>query len=394
MPKMTVRDIDVAHRQVFLRVDFNVPIDAAGKITEDVRIREALPTIRYLIEHKAKVVIGTHLGRPKGVDEKLRMGVVGQRLSQILGQPVTVTRDCIGPEVEKAVSAMNDGEVLLLENLRFYAQEEKNDDAFAKALSRLADLYVNDAFGTMHRAHASIVAITRYLPSTVGLLAQKEIEIMGKLLTSPAHPFATIIGGAKISDKVAMLENIMGKIDYLLIGGGLAATFLKAASREVGKSLIEDDMLSTAARLMDNAKKRKIELLLPEDAVVADEIKASARTSIVTVDKILPDVRIVDIGPKTAIRFAQTLSKCNTVFWNGPMGIFEIPEFAGGTKIIGQKLASLKATTVTGGGSTAEAVIKLGLADKFSFVSTGGGAALEFLSGLTLPGVAAIPDKK
>ena len=387
MDKMTVRDVDVGGKRVLVRVDFNVPLDKeTGAITDDSRIQATLPTIRHLVDRGARVILCSHLGRPKGkADEKLRMGVVAQRLSQILGQPVITTQDCIGPEVENAVAKLKSGDVLLLENVRFHPEEEANDDFFAQALSRLADVYVNDAFGASHRAHASIVGITKYLPAVAGLLVEKEINALGGILKHPAHPFAALLGGAKVSDKVGMLENIMDKVDFLLIGGGMAATFLKARSYGTGKSLVEVDALDTAADLMAKATGNRVRLLLPVDVLVADEISAEAKVKVVSIQNIPPMSSIVDIGPETIKRFSQELTKSKTIFWNGPMGIYEIPRFAEGTKSMARLLASLNATTVIGGGSSAEIVTEMKLADKMSFVSTGGGASLRFLGSRELP---------
>lgn len=396
MDKMTVRDVDVSGKRVLVRVDFNVPLDKeTGAITDDSRIQATLPTIRHLVDRGARVILCSHLGRPKGkADEKLRMGVVAQRLSQILGQPVITTQDCIGPEVENAVAKLKSGDVLLLENVRFHPEEEANDDFFAQALSRLADVYVNDAFGASHRAHASIVGITKYLPAVAGLLVEKEINALGGILKHPAHPFAALLGGAKVSDKVGMLENIMDKVDFLLIGGGMAATFLKARSYETGKSLVEVDTLDTAADLMAKATGNRVRLLLPVDVLVADEISAEAKVKVVSIQNIPPMSSIVDIGPETIKRFSQELTKSKTIFWNGPMGIYEIPRFAEGTKSMARLLASLNATTVIGGGSSAEIVTEMKLADEMSFVSTGGGASLRFLGGRELPGLQALLNKK
>jgi phosphoglycerate kinase len=396
MDKMTVRDVDVSGKRVLIRVDFNVPLDKeTGAITDDSRIQATLPTIRHLVDRGARVILCSHLGRPKGkADEKLRMGVVAQRLSQILGQPVITTQDCIGPEVEKAVAKLKSGDVLLLENVRFHPEEEANDDFFAQALSRLADVYVNDAFGASHRTHASIVGITRYLPAVAGLLVEKEINALEGILKHPAHPFAALLGGAKVSDKVGMLENIMDKVDFLLIGGGIAATFLKARSYETGKSLVEVDTLDTAADLMAKATGNRVRLLLPVDVLVADEISAEAKVKVVSIQNIPPTSSIVDIGPETIKRFSQELTKSKTIFWNGPMGIYEIPRFAEGTKSMARLLASLNATTVIGGGSSAEIVTEMKLADRMSFVSTGGGASLRFLGGRELPGLQALLNKK
>ena len=396
MPKMTVKDIEVRNKRVLVRVDFNVPLnEKTGEITDDNRIRAALPTIQYLTEQRAKVILMSHLGRPKGkVVEDLRLGIAARRFSEILGQPVSMAPDCVGSDVENMVDTMKAGDVLMLENLRFHAEEESGDASFARALARLGDVYVNDAFGAAHRAHASVSAIAQYLPAAAGFLMEKEVENLDKILESPARPFAALLGGAKISDKVSMLENIMDKVDYIMVGGGMAATFLKAKSYEVGQSLIESDMLETSKLLMELAQKEKVNLMLPVDVVVADEVSDEAKTEIVSVEKIPKEKRIVDMGPQTVSDFSRELQKCKTIFWNGPMGIFEIPRFARGTQELAKLLAGLEAMTVIGGGSTAEAVSDLGLAGKMTFVSTGGGASLEFLSGDKLPGVEALLDRK
>ncbi len=395
MEKLTVRDIDVSNKKVLVRVDFNVPTDEeTGAITDDSRIRATLPTIKYLIEQKARIILCSHLGQPGGkVVEKLRLTAAAQRLTQILGKEVKVTRDCIGEETKQAVASLKSGEILLLENLRFHPEEEKNDSSFARALAELADIYVNDAFGAAHRSHASTAGITRYLPAVAGMLLEKEVDTLGGILKNPTHPFALLLGGAKVSDKVGMLANIISKADFLLIGGGMAATFLKAKSIEVGKSLVENDKLDFAAGLMEKAGKNGVRLLLPSDVVVADEISAQAKGKVTATEKILPQQRIVDIGDRTIRDFETELRKCRTIFWNGPMGIFELPQFAEGTKAMAKLLASLKASTIIGGGSTAEIVTKLKLADKMTFVSTGGGASLTFLGGQALPGVTALQDK-
>jgi len=394
MEKITLRDIEVGGKKVLVRVDFNVPLDEeAGVITDDSRIRAALPTIKYLIEQRARVILCSHLGRPKGrVVEKLRLAVVGQHLSQILGQQVVVTRDCIGSEVEKAIEKLEGGDVLLLENIRFHPEEEENDASFAQALARLADLYVNDAFGASHRAHASIVGITKYLPAVAGFLIEKELSVLEGILTNPVHPFVGLVGGAKVSDKISALENILNKVDCLLIGGGMASTLLKAKSYEVGLS-VKEDKLDVAGKLIEEADRRGVRLLLPVDMVIADRLGAEAKLETVAIEKIPPDWRIVDIGPLTIKDFAAELEKSKTIFWNGPMGVYEIPRFAQGTQAIARLLAGLDATTIIGGGSTAEVVIEMGLADKMTFVSTGGGASLRFLGGETLPGVEALLDK-
>ncbi len=395
MDKMTIRDIDVSGKRVLVRVDFNVPMDVkTGTITDDSRIREALPTIKYLIEHAARVILISHLGRPKGkVVDELRLAPVAQRLSQILGQQVGVAVNCIGPGVEKSVETLRAGDVLLLENLRFHSDEETGSADFAKSLARLGDVFVNDAFGTSHRAHASISGIAQFLPAVAGLLLEKEVDTLGGLLKNPAHPFTSVFGGAKVSDKVKMLENIEDKLDCLLIGGGMAATFLKAKSCEVGRSLIEADSIGIAAELMKRAAKNGVCLILPVDVVVADELSDEAKGEIVSVDSIPADKMIADIGPQTIKNFRQELQRSRTVFWNGPVGVEEIPQFARGTKEIARIIAGLKATTIIGGGSTAEMINDMGLGDKVTFVSTGGGASLKFLGGEALPGVAALMDK-
>ena len=396
MSKMTVSDIAVGGKKVLVRVDFNVPLDEkTGEITDDTRIRATLPTIQYLIERGARVILISHLGRPEGkVVNELRMAVVAQRLSQILGQQVGVATNCIGPEVRKSIKALRSGHVLLLENLRFHSDEETGSAAFAQALARLGDIFVNDAFGTSHRAHASIAGIANYLPAVAGLLLEEEIKTLGGILENPARSFACLIGGAKVSDKVGLLENIMSKVNYLLIGGSMAATFLKAKSYEVGQSLIETDRLDTAVNLMEKASRNKVRLVLPVDVVIANEINNEAKVEIVPVENIPENRKIVDIGPQTIRNFSTGLKKCKTVYWNGPMGIYEIPQFAVGTQAMANLLANLEATTIIGGGSTAEVVNQMGLADKVDFVSTGGGAALRFLGGEKLPGVEALLDKE
>jgi phosphoglycerate kinase len=395
MDKLTIRDIEVSGKRVLVRVDFNVPIDdKTGDITDDSRIRATLPTIDYLVDHEAKVILCSHLGRPGGkVVDKLSLAIVARRLSQILRQPVAVAKDCIGPEIEKTVASLESGDVLLLENLRFHSDEENGSASFAQALARLGDIFVNDAFGTSHRAHASIVGVTRYLPAVAGLLLEKEINSLGSVLENPPRPFGLLIGGAKVSDKVGMLDNIMGKVDSILIGGGMAATFLKAKSYEVGLSLI-DDSLDTAARLMERAARNGVRLILPDDVMVAKTISNRARVGCVSIGNIPHHKRIVDIGALTISNFTKELEKCKTVFWNGPMGIYEIDRFSEGTKAMVRIIADLNATTIVGGGSTAEIVIEMKLAEKMTFVSTGGGASLRFLGGETLPGVEVLLDRK
>jgi phosphoglycerate kinase len=336
----------------------------------------------------------SHFGRPKGkVVDGMRLAPVAACLSLLMGQPVKTATDCVGPEVEKIARALKPGDVLLLENLRFHPEEEAGDPAFARALAGLGDIYVNDAFGTSHRAHASISGVAQYLPAVAGFLLEKEINTLGGLIESPAHPFTSLFGGAKVSDKVAVLNNIMGKVDCLLIGGGMAATFLKARSIDVGTSLVEAETVETAAGLITDAEKRKVRLLLPVDVVVADELDDTSASEIVLVNAIPPARRIADIGPKTVEIFSRELKSSRTVFWNGPMGVHEITRFAAGTRALATLLSELKATTVVGGGSTAEVIETMGLADRVTFVSTGGGASLEFLGGEKLPGVEALKEK-
>lgn len=393
--KKTVRDIDVKGIKVLVRVDFNVPLDRkTNAITDDTRIRAVLPTIKYLVNNGAKVILCSHLGRPKGrIVEELRLAPVGQHLSELLGQTVRVLDDCIGTQVEDIVSNLSEGEVVLLENLRFHPEEENNDPDFARALSRLADVFVDDAFGVAHRSHASNVGVTAYLPAVAGFLIETELDFMGKALDNPTRPFLALIGGAKISDKIRLLENIMEKVDTLLIGGGMACVFLSAQGYQVGQSLIEGDESSIARRLLEKAMGNEVKLILPTDVVIADKVSEEATTRVVPLDKATPNWYIVDIGPQTIELFSTELSQCGTVIWNGPMGIFEFPKFSHGTRAMAKFLANIKATTIICGGSTAEAVQEIGLADKMSHVSTGGGAALKFLEGETLPGIAALLDR-
>lgn len=396
MDKMTIRDIKVAGKRVLVRVDFNVPLDRkTGAITDDSRIRAALPTIRYLLQHDAKIILMSHLGRPDGkVVEGLRMVIIAQRLSELLGKPVKYAPDSIGPQVEAMVAGLKNGDILLLENLRFHPGEEATYPVFTQSLARLADIYVNDAFGSAHRPHASITGVAGILPSAVGFLMEKEIKTLSSLLENPERPFVSLIGGAKISDKVTILHKLINKVDSLLIGGGMAATFLKVEGYEIGKSLFEPDKLDVAIKLMRSAEDKKVRLELPIDGVVATEVDAASTQQVAPVGAIPKDKQIVDIGPQTIKNFSEELRRARTVFWNGPVGIYEVAPFAKGTHEIARVIASLKATTVIGGGSTSEVVRELKLTDKMTFVSTGGGASLEFLSLGTLPGVEAIPDKK
>jgi len=387
MDRKTVKDIDVKGKRVLVRVDFNVPL-AGGEVADDTRIRAALPTIWYLLNQGAAVILISHLGRPKGeVREDLRMDPVARRLSELLGQDVVKADDCIGPDVEAAAARLNPGEVLLLENLRFHKEERENDPTFAAKLAALAELYVNDAFGAAHRAHASVSGVPAYLPAVAGFLMEKELNFLGAALERPEHPFVAILGGAKISDKISLVENLLSKVDTLLIGGGMANTFLKAQGYEVGESLVEEESLPLAREIVAKAGKR---LVLPSDVMVADAFDAQARAKTVGVDEVPTGWRILDIGPKTVELFGERLALAKTVVWNGPMGVFEFPRFAQGTVAIAQKLARIEAMTIIGGGDTAAAVRQAGQADKMSHISTGGGASLEFLEGKTLPGVAAL----
>ncbi len=396
MPKKTIEDIKVEGKRILLRVDFNVPLNInTGAISDDSRIRASLPTIKYLIDHKAKVILCSHLGRPGGkVVKELRMAPVAQRLSQLMGLPVGTASDCIGRKVESKVKTLKEGDILVLENLRFYPEEEADDANFARKLARLADIYVNDAFGTAHRAHASTVGVAKYLPAVAGFLMNKELKVMEKLLYNPERPSACLIGGAKVSDKIELLQNMLKKVNVLLVGGGMAATFLKAQGYEVGYSLVEEDKLGLAKKLLQEAREWRVPFLLPIDAVVAEEIRAGAPTSIVPTTKIPSGSHIVDIGPQSVELFYGELRKCRTIMWNGPMGIYEIPQFAQGTRSIASFLSALNATTIIGGGSSAEVVQAMGLTDKMTHVSTGGGASLRFLEGVTLPGVKVLLDKK
>jgi phosphoglycerate kinase len=396
MPKKTVEDIDVKGKRVLLRVDFNVPLNIdTGAVSDDSRIRASLPTIKYLVDHKAMVIICSHLGRPDGkVVESLRMAPAAQSLSRLMGLPVSTASDCVGAEVESKVRKLREGDIVVLENLRFHPEEEANDPEFTRKLARLADVYVDDAFSTAHRVHASIVGVAKHLPAVAGFLMRKELNVMESLLHNPERPWACLIGGAKVSDKIELLQNMLRKVDMLLVGGGMAVTFLKAQGYKVGNSLVEDDKLDLAKELLQEAKEWKVPLLLPVDAVVAREIKAEASTKVVPIASIPAGSRIVDIGPKSIERFYSELKKCHTVLWNGPMGIYEIPQFAQGTRSIASFLSTLDATTIIGGGSSAEVVEEMGLTDKMTHVSTGGGASLKFLEGVTLPGVEVLLDKE
>jgi len=392
--KKTIDDIDVNGKRVLVRVDFNVPLDENRNITDDRRIREALPTIKYLIEHNAKVILVSHLGRPKGkFDEKYSMAPVAKRLQELLGKPVTLAKDVIGERAKSCIAAMKPGDVVLLENVRFHAEEEKNDPDFAKALASLADIYVNDAFGTAHRAHASTAGVAKYLPAVAGYLIKKELDIMGKALENPDRPFVAVLGGAKVSDKIGVINNLLDKVDTLIIGGAMAYTFFRAMGYSTGNSLVEEDKIDLAKELMEKAKEKGVELLLPVDNVVAKELKADTEYKTVSSEAMPDGWQGVDIGPETIKIFSQAIEKAKTVVWNGPMGVFEIAPFAVGTRAIAEAMSKCQGVTIVGGGDSAAAVEQLGYADKITHISTGGGASLEFLEGKELPGIAALNDK-
>lgn len=398
MNKKTIRDIDLAGKRVLVRVDFNVPLDSQQHITDDTRVRAALPTIRYLLDQGAAVILMSHLGRPDGkVVETLRLAPVAQRLSELLGRPVEVAAESVGPAVEAQARALRPGQVLLLENLRFHKEEEKNDPDFARQLAVLGEVYVNDAFGTAHRAHASTEGVTRYLSGVAGFLMEKEINFLGSALEHPRRPFAAIIGGAKVSDKIAVLERLISMVNTLLIGGGMANTFLKAEGFEIGDSLFEAGKLDVARDLVAKARQRGIQFLLPVDVVVADRFAADATHKVVPYDNVPESWRILDIGPETIEAFREALADAQTIVWNGTLGVAEMPAFAKGTNAIIEILARRTragATTIIGGGDSAAAVEEAGAAENMTHVSTGGGASLEFLEGRILPGVAALQDKE
>jgi len=397
MNKKTIRDIDVAGKRVLVRVDFNVPLDAQQHITDDTRITAALPTIQYLLDHRAAVILMSHLGRPKGkAVDTMRLTPVAQHLSALLDKPVQMAPDCIGPAVEALAKNLQPGHVLLLENLRFHNEEEQNDAEFARQLASLGELYVNDAFGTAHRAHASTEGVTHYMPGVAGFLMEKEINYLGGALENPRRPFAAIIGGAKVSDKIAVLERLISMVDILLIGGGMANTFLKAEGYEIGDSLFEEGKVDVAKELITKARQRGLKLLLPTDVTIADRFAADATHKVVASTEVSPGWRIMDIGPESIAAFRQALEGAQTIVWNGTLGVAEMPPFAKGSDAIIEILAERTgagATTIIGGGDSAAAVDQAGAADKMSHVSTGGGASLEFLEGRVLPGVAALQDK-
>ena len=393
--KKTVKDVDVRGKKVLLRCDFNVPQDKeTGEITSDKRIVAALPTIRYLLENGAAVIACSHLGKPKGEwKEKLTLAPVAKRLGELLGREVVFAKDVIGEDAKAKAAALKGGEIMLLENLRFHIEEEKNDPAFAKQLASLAELYVSDAFGTVHRAHASTAGVAAYLPAVSGLLVAKELEVMGKALDDPKRPFVAVLGGAKVSDKINVINNLLEKADTVIIGGGMAYTFSKAQGGEIGTSLLEADKLDYALEMLRKAKERGVKLLLPVDTVCAKEFKADAEPVTCDAGKIPADMMGLDIGPKTVALFCDAVKGAGTIVWNGPMGVFEFPAFAVGTKAMAKALAESGAVTIIGGGDSAAAAEQLGFADRITHISTGGGASLEFLEGKELPGVACLLDK-
>ncbi|MFJ3389188.1 phosphoglycerate kinase [Lysinibacillus sp. NPDC086135] len=391
--KKTMKDIDVKGKRVFVRVDFNVPM-AEGAITDETRIRAAIPTIEYLVEQGGKVILASHLGRPKGeVKEDMRLTAVGVRLAELMGKPVTKLDESIGQEVEEAVANMQNGDIILLENVRFHAGEEKNDPALAEQFAKLADVYVNDAFGAAHRAHASTEGITKYVPAVSGYLMQKELDVLGKALSNPERPFTAIIGGAKVKDKIGVIESLLEKVDHLIIGGGLSFTFIKAQGYDIGKSLLEEDKIDLAKSFIEKAKAKGVQLHMPIDAVVASEFSKDAETQIVDVNAIPADWMGLDIGPKTAAKYAEVIKNSKLIIWNGPMGVFEMDKFANGTKTVADAMATTTGYTVIGGGDSAAAVEKFEVADKMDHISTGGGASLELMEGKELPGIVALNDK-
>ncbi len=394
MAKKTIEDIQVLGKKVLVRCDFNVPLDENKMITDETRIRGALPTIKYLLQHGAKVILCSHLGRPKGgFDMKYSLKPVAERLSQLLGKEVKLAADVIGPSAQELSNALKDGEAIILENVRFHKEEEKNDPEFAKALASLAEIYVNDAFGTAHRAHASTEGVANYLPAVAGYLIGKELDIMGKALENPERPFVAILGGAKVSDKIGVINNLLEKVDVLIIGGGMSYTFQKALGGHIGKSLLEADKVDLAKELMEKAKQKGVKLLLPVDNEAGESFSNDTLRITVHSKEIPEGFEGMDIGPKTQVIFANEIAQAKTVIWNGPMGVFEFENFATGTRTIAKAMAESGAITIIGGGDSAAAVEQMGFAHKMTHVSTGGGASLEYLEGKELPGVVALNDK-
>lgn len=394
MDKKTMQDVDVNGKKVFVRVDYNVPMDDKQNITNDTRIRATLPTLKYLLEHNAALVLACHLGRPKGERvPKYSVQPVARRLAELIGKEVKYAPDCVGPEAEKLAAALKPGEILLLENLRYHKEEEKNDPQFAKQLAALADIAVNDAFGVSHRAHASVEGIAKHIEMVAGFLMEKEIRFVGQAVTNPERPFVAIIGGAKVSDKIGVISNLLDKVDTLIIGGGMAHTFDAAKGYGIGKSICEPDKYELALELLKKAQAKGVKVVLPVDLVIADKFAPDAKTRIVDVDKVDPDWQALDSGPKTSALYAEALRDAKTVVWNGPMGVFEMDAFAKGTEAVAKAVADSSATSIVGGGDSIAALKKTGLSDKITHISTGGGATLEFLEGKVLPGIAAIANK-
>ncbi len=390
--KKTMKDLQLEGKRVFCRVDFNVPMEE-GKVTDDTRIRAAIPTITYLTEQGAKVILASHLGRPKGeVKDDMRLTAAGEKLAELLEKPVTKLDTSIGEEVENAISTMKNGDIVLLENVRFHSGEEKNDAGLAKQFATLADVFVNDAFGAAHRAHASTAGIAEHIPAVSGFLLEKELDVLGKALSTPERPFTAIIGGAKVKDKIGVIDHLLDKVDNLIIGGGLSYTFLKAQGYEIGKSLLEEDKIDLAKSFIQKAKDKGVNLYLPIDTVVADNFALDAHTKVVKVDAIPADWQGLDIGTETAELYAKVIKESKLIIWNGPMGVFEMEPFAGGTKRVAQAMAETEGYTVIGGGDSAAAVEKFDVADQMDHISTGGGASLEFMEGKALPGVTALND--
>ena len=393
LAKKSIQDVELQGKRVFVRVDFNVPMED-GQITDDTRIRAAIPTIQALVDQGAKVILASHLGRPKGeVNEDMRLTAAGERLAELMNKSVNKLDESIGEVVEKAIAEMNEGDIVLLENVRFHKGEEKNDEALAQAFANLADVYVNDAFGAAHRAHASTEGIAKFIPAVSGFLMQKELDVLGKALSAPEKPFTAIIGGSKVKDKIGVIENLLNQVDHLLIGGGLSFTFVKALGYEIGNSLLEEDKIELAKSFIEKAKEKGVELYLPIDAVVANEFSKDADTKIVDIDAIPEGWMGLDIGPKTVEKYAQVIQDSKLIIWNGPMGVFEMEKFANGTQSVANAMAETAGYTIIGGGDSAAAVEKFNVADKMDHISTGGGASLELMEGKELPGIVALNDK-